>query len=74
MNSPRLIAGALPVVVAIIMAFGMSGFSRPDWLGMLRTVMMVLGGLVVIAIVLVVAIAVISGVMGMIGKLGKRSE
>ncbi len=46
----------------------------PDWFGMLRTVMMVLGGLVVIAIVLVVSVAIISGVMGMIGKLRKRSE
>ncbi len=45
----------------------------PDWIGMLRTVMMVLGGLVVMAIVLVVAVAVISGVMGMLGKLRRKS-
>jgi hypothetical protein len=45
-----------------------------DWFGILRVVMMVLGGLVVIAIVLIVMIAVVSGIMGMAGKLRKRRD
>ena len=48
--------------------------AAPDWFGIIRTVMMVLGGLVVVAIVLTVAVAVIAGVSGMIGKIkGKGS-
>lgn len=73
MISARLIAGSLPIAAATTLEFRLSSGSMPDWIGMLRTVMMVLGGLVVIAIVLVVAVAVISGVMGMIGGLRKRS-
>jgi amino acid transporter len=53
---------------------GVSGSASPDWFGVLRTVMMVLGGIVVIAIVLVVSVAIISGVLGMIGRLRKRSK
>jgi len=44
----------------------------PDWFGILRTVMMVIGGLVVVAIILIVAVAIISGVMGMVGRLRGR--
>lgn len=68
------IVGSLPVVVATVLVFGLNWASMPDVLGILRKVMMILGGLVVIAIVLVVAIAIISGVMGMIGRLGKRND
>lgn len=46
----------------------------PDWFGIFRTVMMALGGLVVVAIVLVVAIAIISGVLGMVGKLRRPRD
>ncbi len=73
MNAHRLVVGSLSVFIATVLVFGMSWASMPDVFGILRTVMMILGGLVVIAIVLVVAIAVISGVMGMIGKLRKKS-
>ena len=71
--SARLITGSLPIVAATTLDFRSSWVSMPDWIGMLRTVMMVLGGLVVMAIVLVVAVAVISGVMGMLGKLRRKS-
>lgn len=74
MNPHRLIVGSLPVIVLTALVFPMSWASLPDVLRMIRTVMMILGGLVVIAIVLVVAIAIISGVMGMIGRLRKRND
>lgn len=61
------------IVVAVALVFGWSWGQAPDWYGMIRTVMMIAGGLVVIVLVLVVSIAIISGVMGMIGKLKKRS-
>jgi len=57
---------------ASAMSWDWGGF--PNWFGILRAVMMALGGLVVIAIVLVVAVAVISGVIGMVGNLRKRSK
>jgi hypothetical protein len=60
------------VVTAVCLALGWSSASAPDWYGILRGVMMVVGGLVVIALVLIVMVAVISGVMGMIGRLKKR--
>ena len=69
---PTVIA-SLPITAAVILMFGWSWGAFPDWLGVVRILMMVLGGMVVIAIVLIVAIAVISGVMGMIGNLRKRS-
>jgi len=61
------------IAAALFVALSWSTAALPDWFGMIRTVMMVLGGIVVIIIVLVVAIAIISGVMGMIGNLRKRS-
>ena len=61
------------IVATAAMMFLWAGFAMPDWFGMLRSAMMFVGGLVVIAIVLVVSIAIISGVMGMIGKLRRRS-
>ena len=48
---------------------GWDRLALPSLFGILRSVMMVLGGLVVIAIILIVAVAIVSGVMGMIGKL-----
>lgn len=63
----------LPVATAGLLVFGASRRAFPDWLAVVRTVMMALGGVVVIAIVLVVSVAVISGVMGMIGRLRKRN-
>ena len=73
MIAPQFNIPSLPIAAAVFLMFGWSWVALPDWLGVVRTVMMVLGGLVVIAIVLIVAIAIISGVMGMIGKLRKRS-
>ena len=69
---PTAIA-SLPVAGAVVLAFGWSWGASPDWLGVVRMVMMVLGGLVVIAIVLIVAIAIISGVIGMIGNLRRKN-
>jgi choline-glycine betaine transporter len=40
-----------------------------DWFGVLRAVLMVLGGFVVVAITLVVGVAIVSGVLGMVGRL-----
>jgi hypothetical protein len=70
--------GLVPtVVVALMLDASSSSF---DWLGLIRIVLMTLGGLVVVAIVTIVAIAIISGIMGILGKLkgkgndGQRSE
>ncbi|MEX1309133.1 MAG: hypothetical protein AB1Z65_01815 [Candidatus Sulfomarinibacteraceae bacterium] len=57
-------------VVVVALTLGVAAF--PDWFGMIRTVMMMLGGIVVVAIVLVVAVAIVSGVLGMIGRLRKK--
>ena len=73
MNSTGPIGTVSAIVATAAMMFLWAGFAMPDWFGMLRSAMMFVGGLVVIAIVLVVSIAIISGVMGMIGKLRGRS-
>ena len=73
MTSWRNKAEVLLILVASVLVVGWSWGSATDWFGILRTVMMVLGGLVVIALVLIVAIAIISGVMGMIGKLRRKN-
>jgi uncharacterized protein involved in cysteine biosynthesis len=70
----RSTAVSIPGAAALLTGVSRYRGAFPDWFGVLRTVMMVLGGVVVIATVLVVAIAVISGVIGMMGNLGKRSE
>lgn len=62
----------LPTTIIGMHGFGFGRHGLPDWFGVLRTVMMALGGVVVIAIVLVVSVAIISGVMGMIGRLRRR--
>ena len=62
------------VVTMCALAFGVSRRGTPDWFGVLRTVMMVVGGIVVVAIILVVSVAIISGVLGMIGRLRKRHD
>jgi len=64
----------LPIATVGILAYGLVRCAFPDWFGVVRTVMMALGGVVVIAIVLVVSVAIISGVMGMIGRLRKRRD
>ena len=69
MTLPQFIVASVPSVAALVVVFSWSWGTFPDWFGVVRTVMMVLGGLVVTAIVLIVAVAVISGVMGMIGNL-----
>ena len=61
-------------VIAAVVALGLALPAFPDWFGIVRTVMMVLGGLVVVAIILVVAIAIVSGVLGMIGRLKGKSR
>jgi len=63
----------LPIATVGILAYGLVRHALPDWFGVVRTVMMALGGVVVIAIVLVVSVAIISGVMGMLGRLRKKS-
>ena len=60
------------MVTVVVVALTWSAAALPDWFGMMRTVMMMLGGIVVVAIVLIVAVAIISGVMGMVGRLRKR--
>lgn len=65
---------AWPIAGVVSMGLEWRSFALPDWLGIARSVMMVLGGLVVIALILIVAVAVVSGVMGMIGKLRKKSR
>jgi hypothetical protein len=60
------------VTVAVVALTSSAGASS-DWFGPIRTVMAVLGGIVVAVIVLIVAVAIVSGVMGMIGRLGKKS-
>jgi len=72
-GAPSTAIASLPVAAVIVLAFGLSWGASPNWFGLVRMVMMVLGGLVVIAIVLIVAVAVISGVMGMIGNLRQKS-
>jgi hypothetical protein len=69
MTEPPTEITSLPTNAAAMLMFGWNWVALPDWFGVVRTVMMVLGGLVVIVLVLIVAIAIISGVMGMIGKL-----
>ena len=64
----------LPIVTAGTLVQGLGWGAFPGWFGVLRTVMMALGGVVVIAIVLVVSVAIISGVLGMIGRLRKRRQ
>ena len=64
---------AWPIAGVASMGLAWRWSALPDWLGIVRSVMMVLGGLVVIVLVLIVAVAVISGVMGMIGNLRKKS-
>lgn len=69
-----LIFRAVPLIAgAVGMGLAWKWSGSPDWLGLVRTVMMTLGGLVVIAIILVVAVAVVSGVLGMAGRLRKKS-
>lgn len=73
MIAERFIAAAHDTVSALMLGTSWNGWvSLPDWFGIFRTVMMALGGLVVVAIVLVVAVAVVSGVMGMIGNIKKK--
>jgi hypothetical protein len=70
--SDRFIVASISIIAAVAFGYGWYRAGFPDWFGIFRTVMMALGGLVVIAIVLVVAVAVVSGVMGMVGNLRKR--
>ncbi len=74
MLTDRVIVPSLLTFAVLALAPGWDRGGFPNWFGILRAVMMAVGGLVVIAIVLVVAVAVISGVMGMIGNLKKRSQ
>ena len=69
MTSRRNKAEVSLILVASVLVVGWSWGGATDWFGILRMVMMVLGGLVVITLVLIVAIAIISGVIGMIGNL-----
>ena len=73
MTALSTVIASLPIAAVVILMFSWDWGASPDWFGVVRMVMMVLGGLVVIAIVLIVAIAIISGVLGMIGNLRKRS-
>jgi hypothetical protein len=61
------------VATATMSALGLAMDSTPDLVGVLRTVMKVLGGFVVVALVLIVFVAIVSGVIGMAGRLKKRS-
>lgn len=75
MTAHQLISSsASSVAGAVTMGLAWRWSALPDWLGIVRSVMMVLGGLVVIVLILVVAIAVVSGVMGMIGNLRKPNK
>lgn len=74
MTSPTFHLPTPLIATALFVALSWSAAALPDWFGMVRTVMMVLGGTVVIIIVLVVAIAIISGVMGMIANLRKPNK
>jgi hypothetical protein len=72
MNLWRTRTERLLFLLATVAGLAWSSGRALDWFGVLRTVMMVVGGLVVLGLVLVVSIAVISGIMGMIGKLRKE--
>ena len=74
MIADRIIVASIPIVAAVAFGYEWNLAKSPDWFGIFRTVMMALGGMVVIAIVLAVAIAIVSGVMGMIGNLRKRRK
>lgn len=74
MIADRFIVALISIMTALAFGFSWNWAGFPNWFGIFRTVMMALGGLVVIAIVLVVAVAIISGVMGMIGNLRKRRK
>ena len=74
MIANRFIVASISIAAALAFGISWNRGGLPNWFGIFRTVMMALGGLVVVAIVLVVAIAVISGVMGMVGNLRKRRE
>jgi len=64
-----------PLVLTMgALALGESRRGAADWFEVLRTVMLVVGGIVVVAIVLVLSVAIISGVLGMIGRLRKRRD
>ena len=71
MIAPRLIIPSLSIS-ALVLVSGLVWAALPGWFGVIRTVMMALGGLVVIAIVLIVTVAIVSGVTGMIGKLKRK--
>ena len=72
MIQPLFLCSVPGILAGVALSTGRWSAASPGWYDVLRTVMMVLGGLVVIAIVLVVAVAIVSGVLGMIGRLRKR--
>lgn len=70
-------AAVSPAHQAHTLAFGAALASRAhlamsDWFDVVRSVMMVAGGVVVIVLVLVVGVAIVSGLLGMIGRLRRR--
>jgi hypothetical protein len=67
----------IPAPLMATIAAAALGWNAPalaEWFGVVRTIMMVLGGIVVVAIVLIVAVAITSGVMGMLGRLRKTKN
>ena len=71
--SLRLFPVASTVILVVLVTSSVRGrMALPGLYDVLRSVMMVLGGLVVIAIILIVAVAIISGILGMIGRLRTR--
>lgn len=73
MIAPTFDSPTSSMLTVVVVALTWSAAASPDWFGVIRAVMMVLGGIVVVAIVLIVAVAIVSGVMGMIGRLGRKS-
>lgn len=58
-------------------AFVASSLTQPapsGWMELGRTVMMTVGGVVVLALILIVGVAIVSGVLGMIGRLKKTPD
>ncbi len=74
MTAHRPAVASLFGVAALVIGVRFFRVAFPDWFSVVRTVMMALGGVVVIAIVLVVAVAIISGVIGMVGNLRKPHD
>ena len=72
MIAPAFDSPTSSILTVVVVTLTWSAAASPDWFGLVRTVMMVLGGIEVVAIGLIVAVAIVSGGRGLIGRLGRK--